>query len=356
MLLTQEQLAEAMGVTVGTVSKWENGNCVPDINTMMDLADFFNLSMDALVGYSMVSKRVDDIIEESFELYREHRLDKAREHLDKAVVRYPNDVKILKRAGSVYYISWYQDNKNEDFRNRAIELFNRALRILADSPENKIDEIAILKQRALLEKDKEKQIEIIKRINVDGIFNDLLGEIYWKQGNKDEALDCYTKKLHLSMFDTRNVAGHMVDFFLSSKKYEDMIELFEWLDSTAVGLMIPGKISYLTRYIAMIKPIKAMCYELIGNHEKMMSEIALAIEYAKAFDVSPVYDAYTNIKFVYGPKKDLPITFDEKEGDTLLVIKQILEETYNQDDLGFTKKELQAIKRVQEYIEKLINN
>ena len=35
--LTQEQLAEAMGVTVGTVSKWENGNCVPDINTMMDL-------------------------------------------------------------------------------------------------------------------------------------------------------------------------------------------------------------------------------------------------------------------------------------------------------------------------------
>ena len=156
------------------------------------------------------------------------------------------------------------------------------------------------------------------------------------------------------MFDTRNVAGHMVDFFLSSKKYEDLIELNEWLDSTVVGLMIPGKISYLTRYIAMIKTIKAMCYELIGNHEKMMSEIALAIEHAKAFDVSPVYDAYTNIKFVYGPKKDIPITFDEKEGDTLLVIKQILEETYNQDDLGFTKKELQAIKRVQEYMENLI--
>ena len=77
----------------------------------------------------------------------------------------------MKRVGSVYYISWYQDNKNEDFRNRAIELFNRALRILADFPENKIDEMAILKNLALLEKDNEKQIEIIKRINVDEIYS-----------------------------------------------------------------------------------------------------------------------------------------------------------------------------------------
>ena len=356
MLLTQEQLAEAMGVTVGTVSKWENGNCVPDINTMMDLADFFNLSMDALVGYSMVSKRVDDIIEESFELYREHRLDEAREHLDKAVVRYPNDVKILKRAGSVYYISWYQDNKNEDFRNRAIELFNRALRILADSPENKIDEIAILRQLALLEKDNEKQIEIIKHINVDGIYDDLLGEIYWHQGKKEEALACYTKKFHFSVLDATDVAGHMLDYFFSNKKYKDLLELYQWVEQTVAGLMLADKPSYLTRYVAMIKTCEAICYELIGNHEKMMSEIALAIEKAKAFDADPVYDIYTNVRFVYGTKKDLPVAYDDKDGNTVLGIKQIVDEIYSTGDLGFTKKELQAIKRVQEYIAEHINN
>ena len=40
MGLTQEALAEAFGVTVGAVSKWESGNTVPDIVTLMELADF----------------------------------------------------------------------------------------------------------------------------------------------------------------------------------------------------------------------------------------------------------------------------------------------------------------------------
>ena len=53
MSLTQEELAETFGVTVGAVSKWESGSTVPDIMTMMELADFFNVSMDVLLGYNL---------------------------------------------------------------------------------------------------------------------------------------------------------------------------------------------------------------------------------------------------------------------------------------------------------------
>ena len=46
--LTQEQLAEAMGVSVAAVSKWEQGQSLPEIPMLMELADFFDLSVDAL--------------------------------------------------------------------------------------------------------------------------------------------------------------------------------------------------------------------------------------------------------------------------------------------------------------------
>ena len=39
--LTQEQLAEAMDVTVGAVSKWESGATTPDLSSILELAALF---------------------------------------------------------------------------------------------------------------------------------------------------------------------------------------------------------------------------------------------------------------------------------------------------------------------------
>ena len=38
--LTQEQLAEALGVTTGAVYKWEAEKSLPEIGMLMEIADF----------------------------------------------------------------------------------------------------------------------------------------------------------------------------------------------------------------------------------------------------------------------------------------------------------------------------
>lgn len=43
--LTQEQLAEKFGVSNRTVSRWENGNNMPDISILIELADFYDIDI-----------------------------------------------------------------------------------------------------------------------------------------------------------------------------------------------------------------------------------------------------------------------------------------------------------------------
>ena len=47
--LSQEELAEYMGVSRQAVSKWENDISCPDIMMLPQLADFFHVSVDELL-------------------------------------------------------------------------------------------------------------------------------------------------------------------------------------------------------------------------------------------------------------------------------------------------------------------
>ena len=49
--ITQEQLADFIGVTKASVSKWETGQSLPDILLLPELASFFDITIDELLGY-----------------------------------------------------------------------------------------------------------------------------------------------------------------------------------------------------------------------------------------------------------------------------------------------------------------
>ena len=54
--LTQDQLAEQLGVTAQAVSKWENDQSCPDITTLPKLAEIFGCSTDELLGIETPQK------------------------------------------------------------------------------------------------------------------------------------------------------------------------------------------------------------------------------------------------------------------------------------------------------------
>lgn len=68
--LTQEQLADFIGVTKAAVSKWETGQSIPDILLLPRLASLFDVTVDELIGYRPQLSR-----EQCRKLYREFAED-----------------------------------------------------------------------------------------------------------------------------------------------------------------------------------------------------------------------------------------------------------------------------------------
>ena len=61
--MTQDQLAEQLGVTAQAVSKWENDQSCPDISTLPKLATIFGISVDELLGATAEPVREAEVVD-----------------------------------------------------------------------------------------------------------------------------------------------------------------------------------------------------------------------------------------------------------------------------------------------------
>lgn len=69
--LTQEAFAREIGCSSNVYSRYENGKRQPSIDTLIIIAEKFNVTVDYLIGLSSDTNRTEDATEEEFiNLYR----------------------------------------------------------------------------------------------------------------------------------------------------------------------------------------------------------------------------------------------------------------------------------------------
>ena len=65
--LSQERVAEKLGVSRQTISKWETNETLPDIYQAKRLSKLYNLSLDELIGFDIELKEIEDVIKNTDE-------------------------------------------------------------------------------------------------------------------------------------------------------------------------------------------------------------------------------------------------------------------------------------------------
>lgn len=63
--ITQEQLAEQFGTSRRTVSRWETGNNLPDIDILMELADFYEIDLREILDGKRRSEQMKSEVKDT---------------------------------------------------------------------------------------------------------------------------------------------------------------------------------------------------------------------------------------------------------------------------------------------------
>ena len=89
--LTQEALAEELGVSPQTISRWEGGSSYPDVELLPEIAGYFDISVDALIGADEARQQAR-LREARKAIWEEEDREKRREMARKLSREYPRSV------------------------------------------------------------------------------------------------------------------------------------------------------------------------------------------------------------------------------------------------------------------------
>lgn len=240
--LTQEQLADAIGISFQAVSKWETSITLPDVTMIPKIAGFFGVTTDSIFNFDLkeIESRVDEICNEAYQ-FRETDPEKGKEILESGLKQYPDNDIIL---NNLLYVMNYSKDPDTTIKlcNKLIEQTNKfdvkydAYRFLAYAykakgeielakkaveqiPEiyfNKLTEVAFVSEG----KEKQEAAEKQKWVSFENLIQMmwLLAEYYESIGKHKEFIKETEKAIKLiEIMDNKNYDKY-IDFFKSKLK------------------------------------------------------------------------------------------------------------------------------------------
>ncbi|MBR6402523.1 MAG: helix-turn-helix transcriptional regulator [Eubacterium sp.] len=318
--LTQEKLAEALGVTVGAVSKWENGINTPDIMMLMVIADYFDVSVDVLLEHEMSLKNADAYVNKINTFIIEHNFEEAEAVSRDALTRYPYDFSVIYASAQIYHSKAIEKHSIEDAK-MAIDLLTRSLNYISQNKNPDINEFVIRTEIAYdyMIIDSKVALEKIKEINFAGIHDTIIALIYLYNSEHDEALRYSTSGMINHFTELINSSTYMIVSLIckGSKKNIDSAIIIADTILEMMEKFSKDEIGYFSKIEAFYYAFKAYLYACLGDDVMMERFVSEGMKLAKKFDESGSNSIVKHMRFSFIDIDTFP--YNDSIGDKAVV-------------------------------------
>ena len=261
--ISQEELGDILSTSRQAISKWERGESDPDIGRLKDLAVYFNVSIDYLLGYDIETTSVNSFIERANKCCEESTYDISIDEIRMILSRNTNNLNLLLAA--IDYIGDYYYLKREEglldllikYVKKAILLFqpNNIFNTDLNSLHHMIASVYALKGEFELSKEYIKDNQVIKS-------EELMAQCEFVLGHYEE-VEKLTSGIFLSsigaLIDSNAV---QIRVFMRTNRFREALDLSDW--SINLTKSVGKNEEDFLSIVYIFSFIKACCEKILG--------------------------------------------------------------------------------------------
>lgn len=321
--LTQEQVAELLGVSKQAVSRWENNATYPDITFLPILASFYNVTVDFLLGadYETSKSIIEDYEKSRQEAHHHGNISDAYSLSQKVYAAFPNNKTIINNVMVDSYLMGFHnvDNKRKYYLEMSISIAERFLKMTEDLEEQCrcINNISVCNK---LLGNGEKAMEWMKKLPSiwSGIETAALGVLEGK--DKTDSIQCSLDAvLHLL---------HRLIFVYATESAlpkQDRMKALEKLPYIFGVVFEDGDYGFYHIFLSRVFVELAKLSE--GNSEQAVAYAKKAVKHAKQYD-SLTHQMHTSLLFKGQSISPDEYTSADNQTQTERVIAQFSDDIY----------------------------
>ena len=125
--LTQEKLAEFLGVSFQTISKWERGESYPDITMLPVIASLFGVTTDELLGLNTAARKekTDWYKREYSRLWSERKQEEVKALMLEATKEFPSDYDLLSKYFNALIQCKHEDKYKLEIKGEVKKIYEK---------------------------------------------------------------------------------------------------------------------------------------------------------------------------------------------------------------------------------------